>query len=96
MDLTQILTIFASVSIPVIVGFGAFYKMTKDEIKVIREQTTKLGEHHREDLKANREETRATEERWGQFFQRMDEKMSHMDEKWERLFEKHFEGKRQA
>lgn len=82
MDLTQILTIFASVSIPVIVGFSAFYTMTQREISVIREQTAKLDQNHREDIKA-------MDARWWEHAQRS-------DERWVSLVKIQHEGKRQA
>jgi hypothetical protein len=70
MDWTQTLAIIATL----IGAVFTFYRLTRDEIAVIREDMKRMDNLHREDIQR-------MDAKW-------DNALQKMDEKWERLFER--------
>lgn len=77
MDWTQTLAIIATL----IGAVFTFYRLTRDEIAVMREDMKRMDDTHREDIKNHREEVQKIDSKW-------DEALQRMDSKWERLFER--------
>ncbi len=81
MDWTQTLTIIATV----VGGVFTFYKLTRDEITLIRDNMRQIDEKFTLSMQK-------IDEKFTLSMQKMDEHhrqdMHRMDEKWERLFER--------
>ena len=72
---------FVTLMTTIIGSVFAFYRMTREEIGVIREGLRLMGEHHKKDMQRMDEKMQRMDEKWSNAIERM-------DEKWERLFER--------
>lgn len=81
MEWIQVFTIIGSITVTLMGAVFAFYRLTRDEIAVIREDMRQMNDAHREDIQR-------MDARWERLFEKMDAKLEKMDLKWERLLEK--------
>lgn len=49
----------------------AFYKLTRDEISVIRQEMNQRDVFHREDMKGHKEDMKRMDEKWERLFEKL-------------------------
>jgi len=55
----------------IVAGVFAFYRMTRDEINVIREEMRLMDTHHREDMKSVDDKWERMDNKWERLFERL-------------------------
>ena len=62
---------FVTLMTTIIGSVFAFYRMTREEIGVIREGMRLMGDHHRQDMQRMDEKMQRMDEKWERLFERL-------------------------